>query len=92
MNIKKTIGISNNFWNVTADSGMAGIVAENVGAGRYATRADGHEFLNMSSYSYLGLDSHPALIRAAADAVTQNASVNHPGLKVPGLHNGHHWL
>ncbi|WP_345521641.1 aminotransferase class I/II-fold pyridoxal phosphate-dependent enzyme [Streptomyces echinatus] len=76
MNIKKTIGISNDFWNVTAASGMAGIVAGNLGAGRYTTRADGHEFLNMSSYSYLGLDSHPALIRAAADAVTENASLN----------------
>ncbi|MFJ9817946.1 aminotransferase class I/II-fold pyridoxal phosphate-dependent enzyme [Streptomyces sp. NPDC101151] len=76
MNIKKTIGISNDFWNVTADSGMAGIVAGNLGGGRFAIRADGHEFLNMSSYSYLGLDSHPALIRAAADAVTDNASLN----------------
>ncbi|POM27442.1 8-amino-7-oxononanoate synthase [Actinomadura rubteroloni] len=76
INTKKTIRVSNDFWDVTTAEGMAGIVAANLGDGRHLTEPGGHEFVNMSSYSYLGLDSHEDLIRAAAEAVLDNRSLN----------------
>ncbi|WP_019629904.1 aminotransferase class I/II-fold pyridoxal phosphate-dependent enzyme [Actinomadura atramentaria] len=76
MNTKKTIRVSNGFWDVTTAAGMAGVVVGNLGDGRHATEPGGHEFVNMSSYSYLGLDSHQRIIEAAAEAVLETRSLN----------------
>ncbi|MCU7821320.1 aminotransferase class I/II-fold pyridoxal phosphate-dependent enzyme [Kitasatospora sp. DSM 101779] len=76
MNIKKSAKISHDFWETTTEAGMFDIVAAGLGDGRHRSLADGHEFVNMSSYSYLGLDTHPKLVRAAADAVLAEGSLN----------------
>ena len=68
INTKKTIQLSNEFWDVTTQAGLADIVSRNLGEGRHQAVASGKSFLNMSSYSYLGLDSHPGILQAAADA------------------------
>ncbi|RAS20600.1 aminotransferase class I/II-fold pyridoxal phosphate-dependent enzyme [Paraburkholderia bryophila] len=75
-NTKKAIQISNNFWDVTTQAGLANIVSRNLNDGVHEAIATGKSFLNMSSYSYLGLDSHPAILRAAADAVLETGSLN----------------
>ncbi|MBX9269770.1 aminotransferase class I/II-fold pyridoxal phosphate-dependent enzyme [Chromobacterium violaceum] len=75
-NIKKAIQLSNSFWDVTTAAGMANIATRNLGNGRHEAVASGRQFTNMSSYSYLGLDSHPAILRAAADAVLNTGSLN----------------
>ncbi|MTJ80963.1 MAG: aminotransferase class I/II-fold pyridoxal phosphate-dependent enzyme [Telmatospirillum sp.] len=75
-NIKKAITISDAFWNVTTEAGLANIVSRNLGDGRHQAVETGHSFVNMSSYSYLGLDSHPGILQAAADAVLNTGSLN----------------
>jgi 7-keto-8-aminopelargonate synthetase-like enzyme len=51
-------------------------VVAGLGDGRHRVLADGHEFVNMASYSYLGLDTHPRLVRAAAEALLSEGSLN----------------
>lgn len=75
-NTKKAIQISNSFWDVTTQAGLANIVSRNLNDGVHEALATGKSFLNMSSYSYLGLDSHPDILRAAADAVLETGSLN----------------
>ena len=76
LNIKKSTRISADFWNVTRTAGLSDIVVAGLGDGTYRALADGHEFVNMSSYSYLGLDTHPRLVQAAADAVLAEGALN----------------
>ncbi|WP_067537916.1 8-amino-7-oxononanoate synthase family protein [Nocardia crassostreae] len=76
LNIKKSVGICSDFWEVTQQAGLFAIPVEGLGNGRHRALADGHEFVNMSSYSYLGLDTHPALVRAAAEAVLADGALN----------------
>jgi len=76
LNIKKSAEISDEFWDVTERAGLFDVVVEGLGGGRHRAVRDGREFLNMSSYSYLGLDTHPRLVRAAADAVLAEGALN----------------
>ncbi|MEU8515402.1 aminotransferase class I/II-fold pyridoxal phosphate-dependent enzyme [Kitasatospora sp. NPDC048722] len=76
LNLKKSARISHDFWEVTSEAGMFDIVVSGLGDGRHRALADGHEFVNMSSYSYLGLDTHPRIVRAAADAVLAEGALN----------------
>jgi 7-keto-8-aminopelargonate synthetase-like enzyme len=75
-NIKKAIQIGNVFWDVTDAAGLTNISTRNLGQGRHEAIASGHQFTNMSSYSYLGLDAHPTILRAAAEAVLNTGSLN----------------
>ncbi|MFI5930591.1 aminotransferase class I/II-fold pyridoxal phosphate-dependent enzyme [Actinoplanes sp. NPDC051494] len=76
LNIKKSVRISADFWDVTRDAGLYDLVVAGLGDGRHRVLADGHEFVNMASYSYLGLDTHPRLVRAAAEALLAEGSLN----------------
>ncbi|GLY30941.1 aminotransferase class I/II-fold pyridoxal phosphate-dependent enzyme [Kineosporia sp. NBRC 101731] len=76
MNIAKSARISDDFWNVTDQAGMFDLVVAGLGDGRHRRLSDGHEFVNMSSYSYLGLDTHPQIVQAAADGVLAEGSLN----------------
>ncbi|MFJ9801936.1 8-amino-7-oxononanoate synthase family protein [Streptomyces wuyuanensis] len=76
MNIKKSARISHGFWETTTEAGMFDIVAAGLGEGRHRSLADGHEFVNMSSYSYLGLDTHPKIVQGAIDAVRAEGALN----------------
>lgn len=76
LNIKKSVRISADSWNVTREAGLFDLVVASLGDGRNRVLADGHEFVNMASYSYLGLDTHPRLVRAAADALLSEGSLN----------------
>ncbi|MFZ3561555.1 aminotransferase class I/II-fold pyridoxal phosphate-dependent enzyme [Streptomyces sp. BH055] len=76
MNMKKSAKISHDFWETTTRAGMFDIVAAGLGDGHHRSLADGHEFVNMSSYSYLGLDTHPKLVQGAIDAVRAEGALN----------------
>lgn len=76
MNIKKSARISHDFWETTTEAGMFDIVAAGLGEGRHRSLADGHEFVSMSSYSYLGLDTHPKIVQGAIDAVRAEGALN----------------
>lgn len=73
--IKKIAQIGNPFWDKTELSGLSNLVAENLGSG-LLEKANGDTFVNMCSYSYLGLDSHPALLEGAINAVRQSGTIN----------------
>jgi 7-keto-8-aminopelargonate synthetase-like enzyme len=76
LNIKKSVGICADFWDVTNKAGLFDIGVAGLGDGRHRALADGHEFVNISSYSYLGLDTHPRLVQAAADTVLAEGALN----------------
>lgn len=76
MNIKKVIEIGNPFWDRCYESGLIDIVATYSGHGKFVTR-EGHKFINMCSYSYLGLDSHPKIIQGAVDGVLASKMFNY---------------
>ena len=61
-------------WQLAADSGMLDIRVEAVdGQNRLRDVRTGHEFMNLSSCSYLGLNSHPAIIEAGVDALREQS-------------------
>ncbi|MFH0271044.1 aminotransferase class I/II-fold pyridoxal phosphate-dependent enzyme [Vibrio jasicida] len=75
-NIKKSIDISNGFWEVTNSNGLANIISENLGNGVHKTVRDQQRFINMSSYSYLGLDSHPQILEGAIQGIQSTGALN----------------
>ncbi|MEV2213888.1 aminotransferase class I/II-fold pyridoxal phosphate-dependent enzyme [Streptomyces sp. NPDC050997] len=76
LNVKKSARISDVFWDVTEEAGLFDVVVKGLGDGEHRAIDDGREFINMSSYSYLGLDTHPGLVRAAADTVLAEGALN----------------
>lgn len=59
-------------WGLSADNGMLDIMVEAAdGQNRLRDVRTGHEFLNLSSCSYLGLNSHPTVIAAGIDALRE---------------------
>ena len=63
-------------WGLSADNGMLDIRVDAVnGQNRLRDVRTGHEFLNLSSCSYLGLNSHPTVVEAGIEALrTENIS------------------
>ena len=59
LNIKKSCAYLCRLLGSHQNAGLFGVVVAGLGNGTYRALADGHEFVNMSSYSYLGLDTHP---------------------------------
>jgi 7-keto-8-aminopelargonate synthetase-like enzyme len=74
-NIKKIEQIGNPFWDKTEISGLSNLVARNLGGG-WLEKSNGDAFVNMCSYSYLGLDSHPAILEGAINAVKRSGTLN----------------
>jgi 7-keto-8-aminopelargonate synthetase-like enzyme len=59
-------------WGLSADNGMLGIRVEATGGqNRLRDVRTGHEFMNLSSCSYLGLNSHPAVVAAGIEALRE---------------------
>jgi 7-keto-8-aminopelargonate synthetase-like enzyme len=59
-------------WQLSAGNGMLDIRVEAVdGQNRLRDVRTGHEFLNLSSCSYLGLNSHPAVVGAGIEALRE---------------------
>jgi 7-keto-8-aminopelargonate synthetase-like enzyme len=61
-------------WKLAGDHGMLDIrVDARQGQNRLRDVRTGHEFLNLSSCSYLGLNSHPTVVEAGVDALREEA-------------------
>jgi 7-keto-8-aminopelargonate synthetase-like enzyme len=59
-------------WGLSAANGMLDIRVEAVdGQNRLRDVRTGHEFLNLSSCSYLGLNSHPTVVASGAKALRE---------------------
>lgn len=59
-------------WGLSADNGMLDIRVEAVdGQNRLRDVRTGHEFLNLSSCSYLGLNSHPTVVGTGIEVLRE---------------------
>ncbi|MCL7382554.1 aminotransferase class I/II-fold pyridoxal phosphate-dependent enzyme [Streptomyces sp. 35G-GA-8] len=67
--------LSNHNWDYALEEGVHGCVLEPSSGGLLRT-PDDRSIVNMSSYSYLGLDEHPKIIAAAAAAVQRTGVLN----------------
>ena len=74
-NNDKAVGVGNTFWDMSEQSGVAGIVAE-LEDGLLRTKA-GHEFVNFTCCSYLDLDSHPKVIGGAIAGLRRFGVLDH---------------
>lgn len=69
-NNRKMVPAAEAAWGLSEKHGMLGLVVEAVdGQNRLREIDSGHEFANLSSCSYLGLNSHPAVIEAGHAAL-----------------------
>lgn len=59
-------------WGLSRKHGMLGVVVDTVdGQNRLRDVRTGHEFANLSSCSYLGLNSHPVVVEAGRAALAE---------------------
>lgn len=71
-NNQRMVPASEAAWQVVADNGMLDIrVDATNGQNRLRDVRTGHEFRNLSSCSYLGLNSHPTVIEAGVAALRE---------------------
>jgi len=71
-NNQRMVPASESAWKLAEDSGMLDIRVEAVaGQNRLRNVRTGHEFMNLSSCSYLGLNGHPKIIDAGVAALRE---------------------
>lgn len=59
-------------WRAASEAGLIGVHVDTPDANnRLVVRETGHEFVNMCSVGYLGLNHHPAIIQGAIDALQE---------------------
>ncbi|RKH50274.1 aminotransferase class I/II-fold pyridoxal phosphate-dependent enzyme [Corallococcus sp. AB050B] len=69
-NNQKMIPASESAWAVAREANMLNIRVEAVGGQNHFREVDtGHEFANLCSCSYLGLNSHPEVLQGGIDAL-----------------------
>lgn len=74
-NIRRAAELSNPFWDRAVLEGLADITAADV-AGFQQTTVDDAELHNMSTYSYLGLDTDDRIRAGAIDALQRERTLN----------------
>lgn len=84
----RTAGFADPFWDEALAAGVHDLALSRTGQGaRFTT--DGRELLNMSSYSYLGLDENPEILAAASeqllDAGVLNSSLSRVRVRLKAL-------
>lgn len=71
-NNQRMVPLSEAAWRLAEDNGMLDIrVDATNGQNRLRDVRTGHEFLNLSSCSYLGLNSHPTVVEAGVRALRE---------------------
>ncbi|GHG62842.1 8-amino-7-oxononanoate synthase family protein [Streptomyces griseocarneus] len=74
-NSEKLLASSDPYWQAAADHGLIDIHVEAESNNRLFVRESGHEFINMCSCSYLGLNYHPKVVQGAIDALEEARSL-----------------
>lgn len=69
-NVSKMVDLSMPSWVRAADAGIAKIRVKEMTGNRLISNKD-HQFINMCSCSYLGLNEHPDIIAGARNALSQ---------------------
>ncbi len=67
-NIPKTVKIGDPSWSQASQYGIINLKTRYIGNNRLETNS-GHQFINMCSCSYLGLNIHPAILQSAIDEI-----------------------
>ncbi|WP_141618171.1 aminotransferase class I/II-fold pyridoxal phosphate-dependent enzyme [Myxococcus sp. AB036A] len=75
-NISKMITASESSWREGAERGLMHIRTGKTDTSKLQT-ADGHQFVNMVSCSYLGLNRHPKILEGAKQAIEREGVLNH---------------
>lgn len=70
-NSGKMLDASDPVWQAAADRGLIGMQVDAESNNRLIVRETGHEFINMCSCSYLGLNHHPKIIDGAIQAMRE---------------------
>jgi 7-keto-8-aminopelargonate synthetase-like enzyme len=70
-NGEKMIQVADPGWQAAADHGLIGIRVDAESNNKLIDRETGHEFANMCSCAYLGLNYHPAVIEGAMQALRE---------------------
>jgi 7-keto-8-aminopelargonate synthetase-like enzyme len=81
LNIEKSISIGNPSWEKAQQSNLTDLLVEHIGNARLRDQT-GHEFINMCSCSYLGLDVHPYIVQKASEYVLKARTVNLPTSRI----------
>jgi 7-keto-8-aminopelargonate synthetase-like enzyme len=81
INTQRTVLIGNPFWQLAQNSGLTDLSVEHTLQSRMRSQ-DGHEFMNMCSCSYLGLEIDHRLAERAAAYVLQAKTVNLPTSRI----------
>lgn len=74
-NIPKAISIGDPSWEQAAQSGLLNLKVRYVGNGKLETDT-GHQFINMCSCSYLGLNVHPHVLQSAIDEIKSSGIID----------------
>lgn len=70
-NSEKLMDAADPVWQEAADHGLIGMHVDSESNNRLIVRDTGHEFINMCSCSYLGLNHHPKIVQGAIDALLE---------------------
>jgi 7-keto-8-aminopelargonate synthetase-like enzyme len=73
-NTAKLAELSLGNWDAAQDSGLINMYLDSRPDGTLVDSATGQTLISMSSYSYLGLNNHPAVIDGAIDALREQGS------------------
>lgn len=68
-NSERLVAQADPVWQAAAEQGLIGFRVNSPPGGRLSVLGTTHEFINMCSCSYLGLNYHPDLIDGAVDAI-----------------------
>jgi 8-amino-7-oxononanoate synthase len=75
-NIKKALQASWPYWEGCKESGVTDLIQARSGSDPVPIAGLELPVMNMSSYAYLGIDKDPRIVRAAADAVLGEGTLN----------------
>lgn len=73
-NNEKLIAHGDRVWQAAANDGLIGITVDHASNNRLIVRDSGHEFMVLSSCSYLGLNRHPKILEGAISALREVGS------------------
>lgn len=75
-NSEKLVQVSDPVWQSAADHGLIGIRVDGDSNNRLVVCESGHQFVNMCSCAYLGLNYHPAVIEGAVQALQNSGTTD----------------
>ena len=81
INTERTVSIGNPSWQLAQDSGLTDRSVMHVAGNRMRDQNE-HEFMNMCSCSYLGLETDQRLVQRASEYVLRTGTVNLPTSRI----------